>query len=239
MSFSLNACYAALKSVKAQNVDEAFDVMIIALIESKRYQQINIDDIIQDFNSKFGFSIPYFPMVRILSNLCRKKILKKTRNRYFVNSDDDTWYSIGETFWNDLENQEKNQKKLLNRYIQFLDTEYNEKITSDDAARVFNAFIEDNGVVFIKNHEYEKSTTATYRFCMLLKQLEVSDEKLFAFVESAIVGRILSELVIFTGDRIDLKNQMLKFFSIQILFSSCSALVLSIEASIMKSSLKI
>lgn len=38
MSFSLNACYAALKTVKAQNVDEAFNVMIIALIESKRYQ---------------------------------------------------------------------------------------------------------------------------------------------------------------------------------------------------------
>ena len=60
MSFSLNACYAALKTVKAQNVDEAFNVMIIALIESKRYQQINIVDIIQDFNDKFGFQFLIF-----------------------------------------------------------------------------------------------------------------------------------------------------------------------------------
>ena len=195
-----------------QNVDEAFNVMIIALIESKRYQQINIVDIIQDFNDKFGFSIPYFPMMRLLSNLCRKKILKRTHNRYLVNLDNEALDSIGESFWNDLENQERNQKMLLNRYVQFIATKYSEEITIEDAARVFNAFIEENGVVFIKNHEYEKSTTETYRFCVLLKELETSDGKLFAFVESAIVGRILSELVIFTGDRIDLKKSNAKVF---------------------------
>ena len=186
--------------------------MIIALIESKRYQQINIVDIIQDFNDKFGFSIPYFPMMRLLSNLCRKKILKRTHNRYLVNLDNEALDSIGESFWNDLENQERNQKMLLNRYVQFIATKYSEEITIEDAARVFNAFIEENGVVFIKNHEYEKSTTETYRFCVLLKELETSDGKLFAFVESAIVGRILSELVIFTGDRIDLKKSNAKVF---------------------------
>ena len=136
-----------------QNVDEAFNVMIIALIESKRYQQINIVDIIQDFNDKFGFSIPYFPMMRLLSNLCRKKILKRTHNRYLVNLDNEALDSIGESFWNDLENQERNQKMLLNRYVQFIATKYSEEITIEDAARVFNAFIEENGVVFIKNHK--------------------------------------------------------------------------------------
>ena len=170
MSFSLNACYVALKTVKAQNVDEAFNVMIIALIESKRYQQINIVDIIQDFNDKFGFSIPYFPMMRLLSNLCRKKILKRTHNRYLVNLDNEALDSIGKSFWNDLENQERNQKMLLNRYVQFIATKYSEEITIEDAARVFSAFIEENGVVFIKNHEYEKKYNGNIQVLRITKK---------------------------------------------------------------------
>lgn len=148
------------------------------------------------------------------------------------------WIAL-ESLFGDLENQERNQKMLLNRYVQFIATKYSEEITIEDAARVFNAFIEENGVVFIKNHEYEKSTTETYRFCVLLKELETSDGKLFAFVESAIVGRILSELVIFTGDRIDLKKSKQRFFLIQISFLNCLVLVPLIEVSIIKNLLKI
>ena len=65
-SFSTNACYAVLSTCSEEGVLHAFLKLVIALVVEKGYVKLDPQSMVRDFETKYGFSLPYHPMQTVI-----------------------------------------------------------------------------------------------------------------------------------------------------------------------------
>ena len=70
-SFSAVACYSALSSCSKEDILSAYARMVAFLVRKKGYRQCEAEELVKDFESMYGFKIPYHPM-RTIMNQCAK-----------------------------------------------------------------------------------------------------------------------------------------------------------------------
>lgn len=202
MDFSVTSCYAAMLCNISKDVDEAFCRMIIALIDKMNYTTIELHDIIKDFKDEFDFELSYFPMQRILSKLCENGVISCNRQqKYCVNRDKLTGAS---SFWSSLSDQERNYNELARQFMVYNNEIFADSpISLDDSKKIIDSFVEENGISFLSNRDTGKalSSSENYRFCLFLEFASTSQPDLYSFVDSTIIGRILSETIAFDAER--------------------------------------
>lgn len=84
------SCLAMIKLQinEGKNILEAIIPFISTLIINKKYKKIDVLKISQDFKNCYGFKIPYHPMVHILNNLNRMKLIKIVNTEYIPDTDE-------------------------------------------------------------------------------------------------------------------------------------------------------
>ena len=99
---------------------ENFVPFIVTLISRKKYKSIDVDIICKDFSEEFGLRIPYHPMITILN---------RTKKRGFIKKELKNYVPIREKFIDDdfsdvAKEQERKYQTLINRFIKFCRTQY-------------------------------------------------------------------------------------------------------------------
>lgn len=60
--FSINSCYAVLSACAEEDPLHVYLKLVIVLIDEKKYVKLDPQIMSDDFEKKFGFSLPYHPM---------------------------------------------------------------------------------------------------------------------------------------------------------------------------------
>lgn len=88
--FSTNKLIASFALIKSNcfgnDYMESFIPFLATLIKKKRYEEIILDIIINDFCNEFGFKIPRLPMINLLNIASEKKIISKSSSNHYYPS---------------------------------------------------------------------------------------------------------------------------------------------------------
>lgn len=190
--FSTNACYAAIKAgFIDNNADNALLRIVLGVIEIKHYSKVDIRELCNDFKREFDFEIPYFPMQRILSLAIANKYLTYNGMQEYVPN-----YSeiCKENFMGLLAQKQQEYNKVVASFISFVSGKHNVAYSTSEASNIIDSFVEENGILFYCNHKVNLPQH-NYLFSEFLLSTEETNPDIFEYVDSLIVGRILSEFV--------------------------------------------
>lgn len=150
--FSTNKLIASFALIKSNcfgnDYMESFIPFLATLIKKKRYEEIILDIIINDFCNEFGFKIPRLPMINLLNLASEKKIISKSSSNHYYPS----YESI----------QKLNFESTSNSFIKKIDTVINSLVeyakrsdldlTKEIAESYLLSFLDNHSVTtFIEN----------------------------------------------------------------------------------------
>lgn len=160
-NFNAIACYSAIKELRITNIDlvTAYARLVSHVIyENSEKKSYDIKTLINDIKNIYSLDIPYHPMQTILEK-CRKLGYISIVNGKIIalNSGNDE----EEIFLPIYETKEKQFKKLLRKYIDFLSSKYQEYISKQEAYKQIDEFLENSDLTFVDDnyrifnqHEY-------------------------------------------------------------------------------------
>src|SRR4028119_1748825 len=97
-------------STERRDFIENFVPFIATLIRRKNYRSVNVNVICKDFESEYGLSIPYHPMLTILTRTMRNGYLERKRNGEYIPVKDKI--IVGD-FTDIAAEQERKHKKVI------------------------------------------------------------------------------------------------------------------------------
>jgi len=196
-NFNAIACYSAIKELRNSNNDlvTAYARLVSHIIyENSEKKSYDIKTLINDIKDKYSLDIPYHPMQTILDK-CRKLGYISIVNGKIVslNSENDD----EEIFLPIYEAKEKQFKKLLRKYIDFLSNEYQEYISEQEAYKQIDEFLENSDLTFVddNNRVYNQHE---YRLAEFL--IQCNNEGCTEYIDilnDYIVGAALIQLLTF------------------------------------------
>lgn len=191
--------YSLVKNGALDELDDALLDMVLYVICKKHYDTINIKELQQDFHKLIGFEITYFPLQKILSKANKKNFLDYNNNRKIYTPN--YTYIQRDSIMDNVNKSERTFSELITKFLVYLKTDLEKEITRDDAEHIINNFIEEQGVLFFENNDvYCTNPHEEYLFARFLNHLYQSEDKLLDYVNNLIIGRIFSELVLYSED---------------------------------------
>lgn len=195
-----SAYYALIKTgFSDAQQEQALLKLVLLVIDEKKYAKIDVRKICLDFNSKIGFNIPYFPMQNILQLAQQSGYLvyNKTKKEYTPKYD----LIHKDNFMDSIIQKQEEFDGLVLSFINFTKNEQLAKYSKMDAEKIINCFIEEQGVLFFSEKTaYFNVPHDEYVFATFLKDIINTNNSEFNYVNELIVGRILSELVLYDED---------------------------------------
>lgn len=191
--------YSLVKNDVLDDLDDALLDMVLYVICKKQRDTIKINELQDDFYELIGFKITYFPLEKILSKANKKGLVNYN---YYRKVYTPNYASIQkDSIMDNVTSSEKTFSELTTKFLAYLKTDLNTKITRNEAERIINNFIEEQGVLFYENNDiYCANPHKDYLFARFLDNLYQSKDKLLNFINNLIVGRIFSELVLYSED---------------------------------------
>lgn len=191
--------YSLVKNGALDELDDALLDMVLYVICKKHYDTINIKELQRDFHKLIGFEITYFPLQKILSKANKKGMLDYNNNRKIYTPN--YVYIQRDSIMDNVNKSERTFSELTTKFLAYLKTDLDKEITRDDAEQIVNNFIEEQGVLFYENNDiYCANPHEEYLFARFLNHLYQSEDKLLDYVNNLIIGRIFSELVLYSED---------------------------------------
>ena len=196
-----NFKYAYFALIKANVDNEYNDAMlqfILYVIKKKHYDEIDVETICKDFEEIIGFVIPYFPMKKLLNEALKDGFIEYTKDKKYIPNFSNIDKSV---FMNDINNGNKKFSALLRDFKSFVLRTNNESLTDDDVDKIISCFIEEQGMLlFNEKDNYFNSCHEEYLFAKYLEELYLKDIKQFEYINELIVGRLLSEYLLYSED---------------------------------------
>lgn len=198
MNFADLACYASITA--GANMDDAFENLVIGLIDKKRYSKIDVQQLSKDFTQEYRFELPYYPMKRTINSLCKKNYLIRTKSKIianYTNIDKNNFSTIC------LENQ-KTYNDLINSFYQYM-MKIDNNYTFQKCEDIVELFIRSYGINYYKKHNCDIDITKgdSYFFSLFLQNLNTINSALYNFFDRIVLGRILSELVTYSEEPVE------------------------------------
>lgn len=192
------AYFALIKANVDNEYNEAMLQFVLYVIKKKHYDEINVEALCKDFEQIIGFVIPYFPMKNLLNEALKDGFIEYTKDKKFIPNFSNIDKSV---FMNDINNENKKFAALLHDFKSFVLRTNNERLTDDDADKIISCFIEEQGMLlFNEKDNYFNSCHEEYLFAKYLEELYLKDIKQFEYINELIVGRLLSEYLLYNDD---------------------------------------
>ncbi len=192
------AYFALIKANIDNEYNEAMLQFILYVIKKKHYDEIDVEILCKDFEKIIGFVIPYFPMKKLLTEALKDGFIEYTKDKKYIPNFSNIDKSV---FMNDINNENKKFTALLRDFKSFVLRTNNESLTDDDADKIISSFIEEQGMLlFNEKDNYFNSCHEEYLFAKYLEELYLKDSSQFEYINELIVGRLLSEYLLYTED---------------------------------------
>ena len=192
-SFSAVACYSALSSCSKKDILSAYARMVAFLVRKKGYRQCETEELVKDFESMYGFRVPYHPM-RTIMNECAKlgyltynpSIYAFFPNYECINADD---------FLDIIQAKDSEYKKLLDQFGAFLIEQHSLHSSMEDLDERICAFIERYGIKAKTNRDILRKVKDDYFFAEFLVYCEQNGHpEVLDYLDEYTIGVALSEV---------------------------------------------
>lgn len=143
-TFSTTSCYAALSSCSKSDVFQAYSRMLIALVRVNRYGECNSEELSRDFESYYGFALPYHPMQTIIGECIKSGHFTYNSSTYqcFPN-----YAAIDqEDFMDIVKRKDSEYKMLLQGFGDYLVKTHDLHCSEEDLDEKIHAFVERYGI---------------------------------------------------------------------------------------------
>lgn len=143
-TFSTTACYATLSSCSKSDVFQAYSRMLIALVQTNRYSECDSEELSRDFESYYGFSLPYHPMQTIINECIKSEhfTYNSSTHQCFPN-----YAAIDkEDFMDIVKRKDSEYKMLLQHFGDFLVKTHDLHCSEEDLDEKIHAFVERYGI---------------------------------------------------------------------------------------------
>ncbi len=187
-----------------------FVPFVATLFNQKAYEKVKVNTVCKDFQHRFGFSIPYHPMLAILDRMRATGLILK-RNGVFVPVKE----KIRQVDFSDMAlEQERKYEYVLGKYIEFCSQKYQENVTKEDAEQIFVAFIRahDIDLLFLNANlrsllpQADATPSQRYLIYRFVSSVYESDPSIFQFILDYNVGHIFANLLIYQHEALELEQ---------------------------------
>lgn len=181
---------------------ENFVSLFSNLLKVKKYKEIDVDQLGKDFKSEYGLSIPYHPLMVILTRLKKKGFIYRDDNKYLVrevaNDEQD--------FESTSQNQQRKLNKLINSLVEFGAKE-NFILNEESAEQALIGFFKNNELSFLfaaKGQAVLPTSDATkssnYIVAKFIQHAKDGDPEIFSFLVDVAVGVALASTILYGED---------------------------------------
>jgi hypothetical protein len=198
---------------------ENFVPFIATLITIKDYKVIDVNKIIEDFPSEYGLIIPYHPMMTILTRAKKRGIITKIRGR------EDKFAPVKEKivkfeFSNLAKEQQRKQEKVISKFIDFVNKNYNVVLNREDAESALMSFLKEHDleVLFAAQQStilppVKSSKKGKFLIYSFIKNASESEPEVFSFITDIAIGHILASALLYNEfDKFEGKLKGLNFY---------------------------
>ncbi len=182
---------------------DIFVLFIITLFNRKGYNFVASDDLVicADFETEFGFSLPYHPMRAVLKKATKRGYFKRSHRKYYP-----VWDKIKRDDISEIaEEQEARHTYIIEEFLQFCTDEYDETLSREDADQALISFLHDHNldILFAVQDGLTvlppvDNTSASHRFLMLQFINHVITEKFLAFryIAAISIGHLIANTML-------------------------------------------
>lgn len=192
-SFSAVACYSALSSCSKEDILSAYARMVAYLIRKKAYRQCDAEELAKDFESLFGFKIPYHPMCTIMNQCVKLGYLtyNSSLHAFFPNHD----CINADDFSSIIQAKDSAYKDLLDQFGKFLIEQHKLHCSPEDLDERIRAFIERYGIKAKTNRDILRKVKDDYFFAEFLVYCEENGHTgVLDYLDEYTIGVALSEV---------------------------------------------
>lgn len=182
---------------------ESFLPFFSNLIRIKHYEKIDVDTIKRDFESEYGLSIPYHPMIAILGRLRKKSFIIKETEGFIPN-----YNKIKDGNFDTVSaDQQRKLNKLILAIIDFGKKECNIVLEEKTAEKALLSFFRENELSLLyatdeKNMLPDAGVDKSTKF-LVAKFIHLSkknEPQLFGFIVDIAIGSALAAAVVYGND---------------------------------------
>lgn len=192
-TFSTTSCYAALSSCSKSDVFQAYSRMLIALVQINRYTKCDSEELSRDFESYYGFALPYHPMQTIINECIKSGYFTYNSSTYqcFPNYD-----AIDqEDFMDIVKRKDLEYKMLLQHFGDFLVKTHDLHCSEQDLDEKVHAFVERYGIKTKADKNILFRVKDDYFFAEYLVYCEENGRQdVLDYIDEYTVGLSLSEV---------------------------------------------
>lgn len=196
---------------------ENFVPFIATLISSKNYKVIEVNKISEDFALEHGLVIPYHPMMTILTRATKRGFIIKGREGEFVPVKEKI---VRFEFSNLAKEQLRKQEKVISRFIDFSNKNYNAVLTKEDAEAVLMSFLKEHDleVLFAAQQStilppVKSSKKGKFLIYSFIRNAYESEPEVFSFITDIAIGHVLASALLYNEfDKFSGKLKGLNFY---------------------------
>lgn len=192
-AFSTTSCYAALSSCSKSDVFQAYSRMLIALVRVNRYGECNSEELSRDFESYYGFALPYHPMQTIIGECIKSGHFTYNSSTYqcFPN-----YATIDqEDFMDIVKRKDSEYKMLLQGFGDYLVKTHNLYCSEEDLDEKIHAFVERYGIKTKANKNVLFRVKDDYLLAEYLVYCEENGRQdVLDYIDEYTIGLSLSEV---------------------------------------------
>lgn len=210
-SFSTTSCYAVLSSCTNKDPLHAFLELVNALIDEKKYTNLDPQIMSGDFEKKFGISLPYHPMQAIIRLGIDEKYFEYNSSLKVVHP---IWSAIdsGE-FMKTLTQKNTEYDSLLVSFGRYLQDKYNLHCSKEDLSNQVQAFIQRYGLISKTDKSIFEKVKNDYHFAeYMIYCNEIGNLSALAYIDEYITGCAFAEVMAFNVPTNVYKNCKAKVF---------------------------
>ncbi len=202
----LNRSITSLAILKANWDIRHFDYMdnfvpfFQNLIKIKNYKEINVDTIREDFEKEFGLSIPYHPILAILTRLKSNGLIYKQQSKFLV---DQTKKQDGNFDLVSAE-QERKLNKLVDSLINFSKNTQDQELDKITAEKALLGFFRENEISLLFATKEESlipevvfNKSVKYIVAKFIQNAKDADPDTYNFLVEIAVGTALATTMVY------------------------------------------
>lgn len=167
------------------------------LFARKKYEEVNLNRICQDFEKEFFFRIPHHPMKVVLKKLVRLQKIEYCGKEVWKNK-------ITEEALLQIKKEHVSKyQKILDSFCAFVKNEFSEEINEEDANKALIAFLERqdfNLLFYAERNAYllpkvEFPRKLTRKLAIFLQHEEENDSEIFKYIVEISAGHMLASTI--------------------------------------------
>jgi hypothetical protein len=180
---------------------DGFVPFVVTLMQKKRYDTIEVDTIRADFESEYGLSIPYHPMIAILDRARRQGYIRKSRTGLYLPVERRV---AVDGFTDIATEQERKYRKVINEFLKYCREEYDIAVSESEADAAFVSFLReyDLDILFIAQErssllpELGASTAHKFLVKSFVTHAYECEPEIFAFIADMSAGHIIANTLL-------------------------------------------